>query len=237
MKKGYIYASLSILATSLFLYLILRKKEYKSILNTVDKDSVILPAFTSNTKSNYDGLIVSTPTSKLLFDTPTDKIAYNLLIVFGGVSYATPSWMYNQVNSSVLLSNLIFFAPYTMKYSDVEIKIKKFLKEKEYKIISKSVVGFSAGALNIQEVYSPDFKFFGLIDPSTRSNYTTKKYGKNTFMIYNEGNWGGFPTIKSLLPILSNKINSDGGQSLRVTGMKHEDIPKFFFTAFTNQIN
>jgi hypothetical protein len=228
MKKGYIYASLSILTTSLFLYLIFRNKNYQSILTTIDKNTVSVPDSTSHAKSNYDGLIVSTP---------NNKKAFNLLVVFGGISYANPSWMYNQLSSKVLLNNLIFIAPNTMKYSDVEIKIKKYLSEKGYQLTSKSVVGFSAGALNIQEVYSPDFKFFGLIDPSTRSNYTTKKYGKNTFMIYNEGNWGGFPTIKSLLPILSNKINADGGQSLRVTGMKHEDIPKFFFTAFTNQIN
>jgi hypothetical protein len=226
MKKGYLYLSLSVLATSFFIYLIIKRRPYQSILSTVDKKIAVIPTSTSHKKVNYEGLIVSIPNNKKIF---------NLIVIFGGISYATPSWMYSQVGNNILLNNLIFFAPHTMKYSDVELKIKKFLTQNGFQIVSKSVIGFSAGALNIQEVYSKDFKFFGLIDPSTKSKYVSDTFGSNTFMIYNEANWGGYPTIKPLLPILSNKINKDGGTSIKIT-MKHEDIPKFFFNTFENQI-
>jgi hypothetical protein len=94
---------------------------------------------------------------------------YDIVVVYGGISFATPTFMLNELKSStaknLLYSNIFIFVPYTNKWGATSSLIDKM--KGKYNVGDVSLIGYSAGGTDVQDVYSPDYKFFGLIDPST----------------------------------------------------------------------
>lgn len=180
-----------------------------------------------NKTTTVGSLIVSVPNTKLQ--------SYPILYVFGGIDYANPQWMLSQTPSDILYKAIVVFAPYTSTFSSVKSETEKLLSRENLKTNSSSIVGFSAGGANVQKAYSNDFKFIGLIDPSTKSEYLSLPFKSNVSLVYNDSNWGGYPSIKSTLPKLDAKISSSGGSAEKVK-LKHADIPKYFLDKFKNDI-
>ena len=127
-----------------------------------------------------------------------------------------------------LLGQLISQLPYTSYLEKTCDKNKLLIK-------NTSVIGFSAGGLNVQKAYNKNFKFIGLIDPSTRAENVKKDYGNNVKMFYNDANWGGYPQIKSVLPNLADAINKLGGDAEKVN-LQHSKIPSYFFNKYKDDI-
>jgi len=179
----------------------------------------------SNTKKVLsDGVIISIPDTKFT--------KYNLVIIFGGMYYATPEWMYKQIPSEGLYKNIVVIAPYTMSFEKAKSIYEPALKE--YTIKSTSVMGFSAGGLQVQSNYSPSWKIAGLIDPSTKSQYLELPFSDNVKMIYNNANWGGsLAGIGTVQTKLDPIIRKKGGYAEKIS-MAHENIPKYFFDKFLN---
>jgi hypothetical protein len=177
----------------------------------------------ANTKKVLsDGVIVSIPETKYA--------KYDLVIIFGGMYYATPEWMFSQIPTDGLYKNIVVIAPYTMSFDKAKSIYEPALKD--YKIKSTSVMGFSAGGLQVQANYSPSWKTAGLIDPSTKSQYLELPFSDNVKMIYNNANWtgnlAGIGTVQTQLePIIKKK-----GGFVEKVNISHESIPKYFFEKF-----
>jgi len=172
----------------------------------------------------------------LIFSVPLNKFdEYPVVIVFGGISYANPAWIMKEVEKELLSKAIFVFAPYTMSYDSLTPKLNDFIAKNKLLVKNISVIGFSAGGLNVQKAYNKNFKFIGLIDPSTRSENVKKDYGDNVKMVYNDANWGGYPQIKSVLPNLANAINKLGGDAEKVN-LQHSKIPSYFFNKYKNDI-
>jgi hypothetical protein len=215
-KKIYLYASISFAITSVLVYFLLKSKTFANVGSISTEFS----------KSSYNGLIVVKPNNKTKFE---------VLIVFGGMSYADPEWMYKQIPREVLLNYLVFIAPYTKSYTSVRDIVNSYMKSNGYDEKSLSLVGFSAGGLNVQSGYDRSMKFVGLIDPSTKSQYADIDFGKNTHMVYNNSNWGAYPNIKALQPKIANNI-SNGGGMVEEVNMSHASIPKYFFNSHSKYL-
>jgi hypothetical protein len=138
------------------------------------------------------------------------------IIIWGGMHYATPEWMNKQIPEWMWGQYEIYIVPYGTPFS----QIKKDIDPK-----TTGLIGFSAGGLDVLKNYSKDYAFIGLIDPSTRDVYTKIDYGSNTFMVYNDKNWGN---INKTLTKVADQINNTGGKSALVS-MEHSSIPKYFF--------
>ena len=82
-------------------YLVLRKKKPNS-----DSD---INYIMDNKTEKVGSLIFSTPATKLE--------TYPLIFIFGGINYATPSWMLSQTPKDILAKAIIVFVPYTTSYS------------------------------------------------------------------------------------------------------------------------
>lgn len=177
----------------------------------------------SNTKKLLsDGVILSVPNTKY----PTQS----LIVIFGGMYYANPEWMYNQIPKEGLYKNIVVIAPYTMSLEKAKSIYEPALKD--YKIKDTSVMGFSAGGLQVQKNYSSSWKIAGLIDPSTRTQYVEIPFSDNVKMVYNNANWGGsLSSIGNLQTKLETKIKEKGGYAEKVS-LAHEKIPKYFFERF-----
>jgi hypothetical protein len=179
----------------------------------------------SNTKRVLsDGVILSTPDTKFN--------GYNLVIIFGGMYYATPEWMYKQIPTEGFYKNIVVIAPYTMSFEKAKVIYETALKA--YTIKSTSVMGFSAGSLQVQNNYSPKWEIAGLIDPSTKSQYLELPFSDNVKMIYNNANWGGnLAPIGTVQAKLDTIIKKKGGFAEKVN-ISHKSIPKYFFEKFLN---
>jgi hypothetical protein len=172
----------------------------------------------------------------LIFSMPLSKFSeYPVVVVFGGISYATPTWIMNQVPKELLSKAIFVFAPYTMPYSTVAQNINDFVAKNKILVKSTSVIGFSAGGLNVQRAYNKNFKFIGLIDPTTKKENLSTNYGNNVKMVYNDSNWGGYPQVKAVLPTLADLVNKVGGGAEKVN-LKHDKIPSYFFDKYKNEI-
>ena len=213
-----------VVALSVTIFFIFRK------FSKGKSSSSMIPTIKDNQKNTLsNGIIVSIPSTKFG--------KYDVLIIWGGISYATPEWIYSQIPKEVLYTHIVVIAPYDVKLSTVESVYKPFLESNHYNentINSVSLLGFSAGGYKVQENYSPKYKMVGLIDPSTKSNYVNLPFTKNTFIVYNDKNWTGsegLVAIGKTLPLLGDSIARSGGVAERLN-MKHADIPKYFFEKF-----
>lgn len=171
----------------------------------------------------------------LIFSKPVSDFKYPLIYVFGGMYYANPEWMLQQIPSYLKSRAFIVLAPYTTSFSNVKKQTEKYLSDNNISINPEkiSIAGFSAGGLNVQNSYNNTLKVAGLIDPSTRSEYLDLPFTKNAIMVYNENNWG-YPNIKATLPKLDKVINDSDGIGERVN-IIHKEIPKYFFEKYQNK--
>lgn len=222
MNKDFIYryryligGGLTFAIIGVFIYINRNKKETKTVMQE------------GNNIEEVGTLIYSYPKTKLE--------SYSLVIVFGGINYANPKWMLGETPKALLSKAVFVFVPYTMSYDTVSSKLNDFMSKNKLLIKNTSVIGFSAGGLNVQKAYNKNFKFIGLIDPSTRAENVKKDYGDNVKMVYNDANWGGYPQIKSVLPNLADAINKLGGDAEKVN-LQHSKIPSYFFNKYKDDI-
>ncbi len=219
-KWVYLIGGIAVLSVVFLIYKRVTKKS-----NSVESK----PNFKEgNTTFNKGNLIISIPVTKAK--------SYSIVYVFGGIDYATPEWMLKQVPQYILSRNVVVLAPYTIGFDS--INIKDFLNQKNIKVDENnvSITGFSAGGINVQNKYNKNFKFVGLIDPSTRESFLNLPFGKNTKMVYNDANWTGYPSIRALLPKLDKEIIKKGGESEKVN-LPHNKIPKYFFEKYKKELS
>jgi hypothetical protein len=172
--------------------------------------------------------------NNLLISVNNDKTP-NLIIIIGGILYATPEFMYKQLTKNIIDNNLIFIAPYNYNFQKLQDEIKNFCNKKQITIKKTSLIGFSAGGHTVQKNYNKNFLFVGLIDPSTAPEYLTQPFSNNVFLMYNANNWGGYPNIKQTLPLLDKKVIDSGGKTT-ATLLGHSTQPKAFFVMYEKKL-
>jgi hypothetical protein len=144
-------------------------------------------------------------------------------VVIGGISYATANWMKSQWENAGLSTKNVEFINYN--------EGSKLEKLKDTKNVTK-IMGFSAGGRLIwKEIDNNvnDYDFIGLIDPSSSKVYS--KLPSNVKSLSNSGNWGGYPSIKSVLAAMEKN------GTLTKTSKAHRDIPLEFFKKHKNSLD
>jgi hypothetical protein len=140
------------------------------------------------------------------------------LIIFCGMYYATPQWCQRQLPTHIKSTYKIYY----LKWGTPITQVPSI----DYK--STALIGFSAGGLDVLKNYNEDWKFVGLIDPTCRDKYKNLNFTKNTYMIYNDKNWGG---KNKSLKIIANRINFCGGLAKKLD-MGHGSQYKYFFETY-----
>ena len=161
-------------------------------------------------------------------DLDSEGLSDGKTVVFGGIGYATPEWMKSQWVAAGLSSDRAVFLSYTSgELSTV----------KENNNIDK-IVGFSAGGSKVWDeiIYdSSDYKFIGLIDPST-SQFQFEKYKDGGLpsvvkSLSNYNNWNDYPNTKKRLKYLEDK------NVLTKTNLNHKSIPLEFFKKYKTKLS
>lgn len=144
-------------------------------------------------------------------------------VVIGGINYATANWMKSQWENAGLSTKNVEFINYN--------EGSKLENIKDTKNVTK-IMGFSAGGRLVwKEIDNnpKDYDFIGLIDPSSSKVYN--KLPSNVHSLSNSGNWGGYPSIKSVLTTMEKN------GVLTKTNKAHRDIPLEFFKKYKNQLH
>lgn len=191
---------------------------------------ILIYMITKN-KSSFEKLIDK---NGILFNLINRKKG-NLLIVIGGINYANNKFMYDQIPDKIKDECFIVIAPYNINYNFLQLEINDFIAKNKILINKIALIGFSAGGHIVQKNYNKNLFFVGLIDPSVNDSYLNNDINNNMFMLYNHNNWSGYPNIKKNLPLLNNKINNFGGESLEILE-SHSKIPNLFFKKYTNKL-
>ena len=164
-----------------------------------------------------------------------DYITFNIdkdlptAIIWGGIDFATPSWMAQQIPQELKNSKKIIIAPYTIPLETILIKFKG--------IKVNSVSGFSAGG-NQTWPHAGKYKFTGLIDPSTSekavtSASTSAASWSGVVMYYNNGNWNG--QYKAIGERQVTAAGYLGGNAVKVS-LNHSAIPAKFFQLYGHKL-
>jgi len=137
--------------------------------------------------------------------------------------YATPAWMKKQIPAWMWSRYEIHIVPYGTKLSSIaDINPK-----------TTALIGFSAGGLDVLRNYSQDYALVVLLDPTTKIHYANTDFSNNTYMFYNEANWGR--TNRSMIEV-ADQINVTGGRAESIN-LPHNKIPAYFFSIFQSDDN
>jgi len=166
-----------------------------------------------------------------------------LLFVFGGLYYANPSFMSQQVPSTFFDKAIIVFAPCAQKgglgYDFYMKRIRKILEKESVSIKKITVCGFSAGGPDALLAAGNDIKVIGLIDPNPVIPLKNKAQGQ-IITSFNVANWhNNSPSLKmSLQKQFSDYANwtKKMGGTVEENSVSHEIFPKYFFYKYRNRL-
>ena len=190
---------------------------------------------TNSEKSKADEYETIKETVYTITKPKNNDAIYDVIYIFGGMDYATPTWMLEQMPKEILLNNIVIASSYHNSLDSVDEALKRYMSKKLLKKGKSSIIGFSAGGYNVLNKYNKNFKFVGLIDPSNNSKYNTLNFGSNAHMVYNKNNWGAYPNIKNNMDVLASKID-DGGGLIEKVSIQHAKIPSYFFEKFKKDL-
>lgn len=164
--------------------------------------------------------------AQMIVTVPSNFNLEPFAVVFGGLHYATPSWMMSQVPETLLNSKPFVFAPWGYTVDEIKRKIRG--------IKINSVSGFSKGGLRAYPAIQDGYNFVGLIDPSIEGSYSSVQIpsNSNVVLVYQKGRtWGSGPLKHSI-----NKLKQSGSDDVFAVSLGHSDIPKFFFNKFGDRL-
>ena len=156
-----------------------------------------------------------------------EQIDNTVLVVFGGIDYATPEWMFKQIPETIKDSKTVITKSYTSKTDDVVKELNKI----DYNRLE--VVGFSAGGKRVFElVKAIKIDFLGLIDPSVPKDWKAglDKFppGKDSILFFDNSNWNAWKEIQELQKDLKEAME-EKGMEVKDIDLNHDEFPKRFF--------
>lgn len=170
---------------------------------------------------------------KAIVSVPQGVTSAPLVVFFGGtpsVSYANKNAIAKTTPDALKRAALFLFVDTGSGSLASYVAQGRAIAQREgIAVAGVKALGFSAGGADVQNGYSPDLAFVGLIDPSTNVRYLGLPWTSRTAMLYYLPNWGEKyrDTIKAAMPKIAAAINKAGGDA-QVVAVSHKDmVPKF----------
>ena len=157
--------------------------------------------------------------------------SYPILMIYGGLRYATREWMMKQIPSSYFKSHILVFANWGSTYaSKAGPHHKEVLKRECVSGTYKGLIGFSKGGNPVARGKNDEsWGNIGLIDPEI-TGYT-KGFSTNVYMVWNT--WGGKSEKVDARARFHRKIKAgkEPGDSVRLK-ISHADMVSAFFSKY-----
>ena len=155
-----------------------------------------------------------------------EQTSNTVLVVFGGIRYATAEFMLSTIPNRIKNKRIIIAKEYNSDISEVIDELEKI----DYTRLE--VTGFSAGGYNVFKlVKKVDAHFLGLIDPAVPPDWSLDGFpnGENSILFFNNDNWGGHPGIKERQEDLAAEMEDNGMDVVEEKNIAHAYFPSRFF--------
>lgn len=191
-----------------------------------DKDGKKEKAQTKKPAAGYSthvgpGAIVTIPTAA--------TGALPILVVYGGMHYATKDWMKAQMPANFFQTHIISFSNYTTYYQKgVKPEIEAAMTKDGVKGYYKALIGFSAGGYRIEGAKNDEkWSLLGMIDPvvTNGANYPCLAY-----MV-----WTKWKAKNDPRELLHKRITNGEVQGKSIAGggvENHAKMPALWFEKF-----
>jgi hypothetical protein len=176
-------------------------------------------------------------TGQILITYPKQvKSSLPLIMIFGGINYATPMFMMHNTPQIYFEKAILVFLPCKLAgglgYKFYKRQVDNFIRNKNLAVESYSVCGFSGGGPDVLSITGEKLHIIGLIDvvPAVP---TLKLTFDKIINEYNKENWHdnsfyGKQTNYSKFTEFANWTKKEGGYAID-NSVKHELFPKYFF--------
>ena len=157
---------------------------------------------------------------------------FSLFLIFPGIPPFGGEWIKTCIPDYIYENFIVILSKeFNSLYSEVTGEAYGLLASNGItKIEYKSIFGFSGGGIRCQEnILTEEWDTVGLIDPSCAEQFISVDFPEGMLMVYNADNWGGYPTIKALLPQVADKVAATHGY-VESCSLSHLFIPTYFFT-------
>ena len=167
-----------------------------------------------------------------------------LVLIFGGMFYATPEYMMKNTPEEFFQKAIVVFAPCRnvggKGFLNVKTQYDSFLKKQGLRIKHLSVCGFSGGGPDALEAVDEKLKFIGLIDPNPLAPRRTDELPRCVVLSFNKANWTDGPfdkenTTHQAFDRLSAWARKNGVR-IEENKVKHEWFPKYFLYKFRKKL-
>lgn len=155
-----------------------------------------------------------------------------IIVIVGGIDYATKEWMKTQVPASYFETHILVFANHNTSYrSAVKPEIEAALTKDKVKGTYKAMLGFSAGGNSIEASLKDEtWSFLGMIDPMVHAG---KTYPCPLYMVWYD--WDKkYDARNKAIANLDQRINKGEvpGASVKNTKVGHSNMPKLWFQTY-----
>ena len=169
---------------------------------------------------------------------------YPMLIVFGGATWATPKFLWENTPEEYFNKSILVYSP-CFTYGGGNLKkvvqnVSTHLQKKGIKYSSKSACGFSGGGPDVMIVENPkEFRALGFIDPSPAANGTVR-YSSNMILSFRRNNWINSDFYGKVVNFrhfnaLSSNIRNAGG-IVEEADIFHDKYFAYFLNKFRKQL-
>lgn len=213
----------------------LQEETPESILTNFSEIKTGLPKLDA-TLYHHGDLLLSLPN--------TLQAKLPLVLIFGGMYYATPEYMMDNTPEEFFQKAVLVFAPCRNvggKGFDVtRTQYEKFLDKKGISITNLSVCGFSGGGSDALEAVDDKLVFIGLIDPNPLVPQRTSELPRQVVLSFNKANWTDVPfdektTTHEAFDRLSAWARKKGVR-IEENKVKHEWFPKYFLYKYRKKL-
>jgi hypothetical protein len=167
---------------------------------------------------------------------------YPVILLFGGLDYATPDYMLEHCPQYLLSRCIVAAVPCAYQkgrgFKHYISQIESWMSKEQYSMSKLTVCGFSGGAADALQAKHPQLQFLGLIDPEPILPKTT---AVPLTLAYYRQNWAGNEVYgeKSNFAHFSRLdlwVRRHGGKAEEVK-IPHEKFPTYFLYKHRKKIS
>ena len=148
------------------------------------------------------------------------------IVIWGGISYATPKWMEKQIPKKILDQYNVLILSYKKDLKSIK---EWYFQKYQIRLKPNILMGFSRGGLQPEKELNGKYEMVCLLDPILNGSLLKIQKHKNTVIIFNTWTWD-HRYSKKLMSYGKHICRNSG--TWKIEEVDHKNFPTYFFKTF-----